>query len=463
MLQVTQYLYKYELRPDSFLVLNTLTGAMDVVNERLNAVLVPRAPVDPASLPQEELEMLVARGYLLPPQEDRAQVARWFEEFREKLRSWHFIVCPTFTCNLRCPYCYEDLAIRESKTAQTRTQVDDMFLAMERFIDERRAKFVHVELYGGEPFLKANKHVVEDIMRRCGSRGWSLSGITNGTQLDAYFDVFDTLNGALEQLQITMDGPREIHNKLRLNAVGRGTYEEISRNVTGVLERGIGVILRVNVGVGNVQHLPRLFNAFEEMGWTKNPRFVCMLAPVTDHKCTGCVSNYQPEFMLLTQLHEVFGDWEATRDRYRVSFGVDIERRTHLLRKVLFGKVSPTLRTKDLSGCSASNQHYLVFGADGLLYSCPETVGVPETAIGKYSPELSVDRERWGKWDLNISNTAKCSGCNIAPVCGGACPWHGMNSSSIEAYTPHCNYAQQTIKAYLDANKHHVLKLLDET
>lgn len=460
-LQVTQYLFQYELRPNAYLLLNTLTGAMDVVEERLHRLLTPRAPLDPATLPPEEAEMLIARGYLVPPNEDRTRVAQWLAEFKDKLRSWHFIVCPTFTCNLRCPYCYEDLAIRQSKTAQTPTQTDHMFAAMDRFVEERGAKFVDVEMYGGEPFLRVHRNTVESIMRRSVERGWMLSGITNATQLDAYLDLFKEFGSHVKQLQITMDGPQEVHDRLRINSAGRGTYHEICRNVSSVLELGVGVVLRVNTGVDNVSHLPRMFEAFEQMGWTKHEHFVCMLAPITDHKCTGCVANYQPEFRLLTQLHELFPDWEATRDRYHVSMGYDIERRTHLLRQGIFGKAPRTITDKNLAGCSASNQHYVVFGADGNLYSCPETVGIPEQAIGRYTPELVVDRKRWSKWELNIANTPKCASCSIAPVCGGACPWQGVNSSSFDAYVPHCNYAKQTLNTYLDLNKHHLLKLLD--
>lgn len=461
MLYVTQYLYQYELRPDAFLILNTLTGALDVVPERLSTLLKPRAEIDPASLIPEETQMLLDRGYLLPADDERARVGQWFDDFKQRLRSWHFIVCPTFSCNLRCPYCFEGLEIRQSKTRQTRTQVDDMFLAMEDLIAERQANYVEIELYGGEPFLRSNRDTVAAIMRQARSKGWKISGITNATQLDAYFDLFEECAGSIEQLQITMDGPREIHNRLRIYANGKGTYEEICDNVSGALTRGVAVVLRVNVGPDNVPHLPRLFEAFETNGWTKYEDFVCMLSPVTDHHCTGCVSNYQPEFQLLGQLHELMGDWEAARERYHISMGYDIERRTYLLRQAIFGKTSRAVRTRDLSGCSASNQHYLVFGADGLLYSCPETVGMPEVAIGRYSPEFKLDRARWAQWDINISNTSKCASCSIAPVCGGACPWQGVNSSSFDAYVPHCNYASQTIKSYLDLNRDHILRMID--
>src|SRR5262249_38931228 len=160
--------------------------------------------------------------------------------------------CPTFTCNLRCPYCYEDLEIRQSKSAVSPLQVDHMFEAMGRFVDERAARDVLLELFGGEPFLRANRHTVELIVERAANKGWKISGITNGTQIDAYFSVFERLSPAITQIQVTIDGPQEIHDRLRINANGLGSYDGICRNVTGLLERDVPVALRINTGTDNV-------------------------------------------------------------------------------------------------------------------------------------------------------------------------------------------------------------------
>ncbi|RAP30378.1 hypothetical protein C2W64_01570 [Brevibacillus laterosporus] len=327
----------------------------------------------------------------------------------------------TFTCNLRCPYCYEGLDIRSSKTAMTKEQIHQMFSSMDQLIQERGATSVHLQYFGGEPFLRSNKAIVEDITLQAVERGWTISGITNGTQIDQYFDLFSRIPGKVDQIQITMDGPEEIHNQLRIRADGGGTYLQICRNVTKLLELNIPVLLRVNTGTDKVSHLPRMSAEFEQMGWTASPHFMCQIAPINDHACTGCVPNYQPEFKLLTQLHEMFGDWEVARDRYRLALGYDMERRTSLLRQAIYGKDSIMWRGEsiDLTGCSASKHHYVVYGAEGFIYACPESVGNKEAAIGHYSPEHFIDRNKWNKWDLNISNTSKCSECNIAPVCGG--------------------------------------------
>ncbi|MBL0388257.1 radical SAM protein [Tumebacillus sp. ITR2] len=462
MLYATQYIYDYKLEDETHVILNTLTGALDVVSERTTKLLKSKGPLDPALFDADELEVLTERGYLLPHDEERAQVATWFSDYAERMKAFHFIVCPTFTCNLRCPYCFEDLEIRQSKTRMSDEQVEKMYEAMDRLIEMRGAEYAHLQLYGGEPFLRANRDLVSSIIERAVSKGWGVSGITNGTQIDAYFDLFERLPaGTIEQIQITMDGPEEMHNQLRIYADGRGSYEEIKRNVTRLLELEVPVLLRVNTGIDNVSELPRLVQSFEDNGWTQHPHFQCQIAPITDHGCTGCVPNYQPEFKLMRQLHELFENWEEARERYHLMLGYDLERRTSLLRRALYGTSSELAEAIDLSGCSASRQHYVVFGAEGLLYACPETVGMTEIAIGRYAPEYELDTKSWNKWAVNISNTSKCASCNIAPVCGGACPLQGFNSSSFDAYEPHCNFAQQSIKSYLDLNKSRVLELLE--
>jgi len=460
-LHVTQYLYAYPLRADQTLLFNTLTGAVDAVESGLADRLRPRAACPPSLFSAEERGFLLERGYLVSGDRQQQDVAAWFDAFKQRLRSFHFIVCPTLTCNLRCHYCYEPLDNRQSRTTMTPAHIVSLLRAMDRLIEERGAETVHLEFFGGEPFLRSHRPVVEAMMQAADERGWSLSGISNGTQLDAYVPAFARHAGAISQLQITLDGPRAIHDTIRVNARGAGSYDAICRNVSAMLDLDIPMVLRVNVGADTTVELPQLFAAFDAMGWTSYGHFHCQLAPINDHGCTGCVSGYQPEFTLLHQLHAVFDDWEDTRERYHVTLGYDMERRTSLLRTALYGRQSSLLRRHDLSGCSASNQHYVVFGADGLLYACPETVGLSETAIGRFHPDYALDRQTWSRWDVNIANTGKCIDCNIAPVCGGACPWHGFNASSFDAYEPHCNYASQTIATYLDVNRARILELVD--
>jgi uncharacterized protein len=458
---VTQYIYTYSLNADQSLVVNTLTGAVDILEKRLANLLKPRSRCGASAFAPGEMAFLVDRGYLLTHDRQQQEVAEWFTEFKQRMRSYHFIVCPTLTCNLRCHYCYEPLENRQSRTSMSPEHIVGMFGAMDRLIAERQASSVHMEFFGGEPFLRSHRHVVEPIIQEAVSRDWSISGISNGTQLDAYFPIFRRFLPWISQLQVTLDGPQSLHDTIRVNSQGRGSYREIRRNVTESLKLGIPIVLRVNVGSDTVEQLPTLFADFEAVGWTSYEYFHCQLAPVNDHGCTGCVANYQPEFKLLAQLHDRFDDWELSRDRYHVTLGYDMERRTSLLRRALYDKQSPLVRSRDLSGCSASNQHYAVFGADGFIYACPETVGIADAAIGRFFPTFHIDVGKWSKWDVNISNTAKCRDCNIAPICGGACPWHGFNASSYDAYEPHCNYAHQTITAYLDLNKARLIELLN--
>lgn len=459
----TQYIYQYRVNEDSVLVVNTMTGAADVVDNDLAKILKPSTEINITELPQELVEVLIERGYLTEQNDEKQRVAKWFEAYEKNVRGMQFIVCPSFTCNLRCFYCYEDLEIREAQNALTEDQVDRMFEAMDRVVQERNAGPIDMEFYGGEPFLAANKKIVEKMTRLAVERGWSISAITNGTQLHHFKDMFQRILPVINQIQISLDGPPEIHDKRRIHANGRGSFDMIADNVTMLLEMGVRVALRINTGANNAQELPTMFRIFEERGWLKYPNFASQLAPINDHLVTGCTPDYQPEHKLLSQLYEMYPDWERVREYYHVYLGYDLERRTKLFRRLLYGnEVQMEAELKpDLSGCSASKKQYLVFGADGRIYSCPETVGFEDAAIGRFDPVYELDYEMWGQWDLNISNTAKCVSCNIAPLCGGACPWHGFNASSFDAYEPHCNYAQNTIKSYLDLNKTRLIQLFE--
>lgn len=159
-------------------------------------------------------------------------------------------------CNLACSYCYkEDL----SRPAQGRrmdfaTAARSVDLLIESGAARERLNIV---FFGGEPLSNVPliRQVVDYAEARAEQAGRSIdfSLTTNATLLTpALIEYFDAHRFGLS---ISIDGPRELHDRHRRTVGGRGTYEVVARKVRLLLERyrSRPVGARVTLGGGNVE------------------------------------------------------------------------------------------------------------------------------------------------------------------------------------------------------------------
>lgn len=147
------------------------------------------------------------------------------------------IILPTERCNFRCVYCYEDFSIGKM-SANTISAVKA--LITRRAPDLRR---LNIAWFGGEPtlaiptILDINQTARREMVASRIPNARFTSGITtNGYRLDwsrfaALVDV------GVTYYQITLDGPREMHDSRRLRIDAKGTYEQIWRNLVTIAGR----------------------------------------------------------------------------------------------------------------------------------------------------------------------------------------------------------------------------------
>lgn len=454
-MRLSKYIYKHRLNDDVLLIMNTLTGAVDLVEPKVARILFNKDLHTLNDLDLETRTLLMSRGYLTDRNEEEF-VRESLETYYTSHPTLHFTICPTYTCNLSCPYCFQSDIHQDSPTLEL-TQINEMFQAMDQMIAKQPNAAVQFELFGGEPFLARNQSQVEYILQQAIHRNWPILSITNGTELGAYFTILKEHSEHFHHMQITLDGPKQIHDQLRKYKDNTGSFDQICTNVNFLLEHHIPVTIRINTGKDNVRDLPEMFDLFERLQWTSSPDFSCQISPINDNFNTGNVAGFQPEYELLEQLHSIFPDWEATRTRYNVSLGYFMEKKLRILRKAIFDTDDDQYYF-DLSGCSASRLHNLVFGADGLLYPCVETVGFPDYSIGSYLQGLQLNEEKWQRWNRDIVVNEKCSQCNLAPLCGGGCVLKGSSDGELKDFESNCSYTRQYLQTYLELHRDRLLE-----
>jgi len=131
------------------------------------------------------------------------------------------VINMTDNCNLNCLYCY--------KAKAPDNLSDDVIQAFLNNLDKFES-LVRLQFLGGEPLLFKEK--IEMICRRVKQINNNISFYctTNGTLIDKY--IIDVINKYNIKLVLSVDGPKKIHDKLRPNMNGSGSYNQIIDNIS---------------------------------------------------------------------------------------------------------------------------------------------------------------------------------------------------------------------------------------
>lgn len=169
---ISDYILTCRLSNGRHLIFNSLSGAMDLVEEHISQFL-QKQPYTTCTLSAQEEQFLMDRGYLY---EDRAGEQTLISRYKEYLDHHHsaeisFVFCPSMTCNLKCVYCFEPQEIRSSNERMTEDQVRAAFLAMDQMMDKHHSTKHHFIIFGGEPLLPLNDSVVGLILSLAQERG----------------------------------------------------------------------------------------------------------------------------------------------------------------------------------------------------------------------------------------------------------------------------------------------------
>jgi uncharacterized protein len=484
-LRTSSYTIYVDLPEDDgeMLLVHTYTGAFDRVSRRVATWVrsleagrppkplygewtpEPSGDVDggEAGRPTEAtIEILHRRGYLTPM--TREEEEEFFTRFVEKLHARHlrrwpsYLFMPTYDCNLRCAYCFQDHMRTDGRFAHllrrmTPGMVDRLFAAMPRIealhgIPADATPQLDIGFFGGEPLLAANREIVEQVIRRGRERGearfWAIS---NGTELDAYADLLGP--AGLGSIQITLDGPPAEHDRRRVYADGQGSWDRIARNVDLALERGAQVAIRTNVDRANLGGLAALAAEIAARGWDRHPGFSSQVAPVR-------ASNGK------TDAGTTLDAWEL--DRHLTAMRQDDPRLAVLgrlddglrqqARRIFARRGLPAFKP---SFCSAHTGMY-IFDPFGDIYACWEKTGDEKVRIGHVDEGSEVHfnfdlRSLWQK--RTVASNPVCLKCRYNLFCGGGCAVLAAGHAGGDFYRNYCDgfahrFRASVAEAYLD-------------
>jgi uncharacterized protein len=213
------------------------------------------------------------------------------EEFAASFfnESLHLILLPTERCNFRCTYCYEDFSI-----GRMNSEVRE---GVKRLLDRRLngLRSLSISWFGGEPLVA--RDIVEDIsahiIRAAGKRpelSYEGDVTTNGYLLDLS-SVERLAELGIRSFQISLDGPQPLHDKTRVRANGKGSFDRIWGNLLAIRDAdfNVNVVLRIHLTPENIHAMPDFLARIRET-FLCDRRFSVLLKPV---ERMGGVNNGQ--------------------------------------------------------------------------------------------------------------------------------------------------------------------------
>jgi uncharacterized protein len=469
---------------DEMLLVHGYTGAYDKVSRRVAEYLLSQEsgpPPEPlygewssepslhsggvAEAPSEPtLEVLEKRGYLtrLSVEEEQGRLARTAKVLHRRAveNGPNYLFMPTYQCNLRCPYCFQDHMrtdpayshLLRTISRETVDRILATFPTLERShgIEDGDEFARTVGFYGGEPFLAENRPIIEYIMNGVRALGpvnfWAVS---NATQLDAYADLIGP--EGIASIQITIDGPPEEHDKRRIHADGSGSFAQIARNVDLCLDRGAQVQIRMNIDRNNLHQLPRVAEEFVARGWDKRRGFMvytARIAPANDQ--TPLSSTFNTTWELDQGIDELRALHPAMKIIGRPDDGLE-----YRARKLFEGRGHGLAQFKS-SFCGAHSGMY-IFDAFGDIYACWEKTGDARIRIGRVldggQVEMNQGLNKMWRSRTPASNPT-CRKCRYAFQCGGGCAVLAEGQKG-KFFTNYCDgfadrFRHSVAKAYLD-------------
>ncbi len=454
---------------DSHVIFNPLNGLIDIatMSDAASIAELQRSGVIETDAARAMANYLLERGHAYPSAEkEEDALEEQVRAARQKFAALApnvYTVCPTLACNLGCAYCFEGDSLRDKpQGVMGQAQTQRLFAAIDLLESERaqrqradaNAKGVApgsakgvakscISLFGGEPLLPSTRTCVAEIMEFAEARGFTLAATTNGVNIVRFGDLLERHAHIFDGVQITLDGPKAMHDSRRHRLGGQGTFDEIVRGIDLLVALEIRVDLRVNLDVTNLPTLPELCAFIRDRGWSESCGVQTIVAPVTMHSpqqqqeeasggggsCGGAsYSKAMDELDMHRALVALAQEHPIVSEVCSFAHLRHLDHLTHAIDEQA-GKQAAALqrRTKADPGprywyCEQGTGQQFVFTPDGHIYTCTEAVGKVRHAVGRFEPDLSIWRRQSSEWlGRTILSHPKCRQCPISTLCGGGC------------------------------------------
>jgi uncharacterized protein len=409
-MRVIKNLISIDLKNENsdYLFVNGINGSADIIHKKEREIVENWQKSDKIIVKNEFEKSLYdymsSRQYIMNEEDEQKskqnvinRLKKTFEERVQNQRIAWFVL--TYSCNFACPYCYEKDV--EGSPIISKDMVDKIFSS--------NPNIEYIGFFGGEPLLNNNMEIIKYIISKAPNAKYS--AITNGYNLVDYMEILKSID--VLNIQVTLDGAKDLHNKTRCLRNGLPSYDRIIDGVKKCIENEIPIKIRMNISPENIENCLEEKRRIESTEWGKNVEFE--LQPL--FQCSSSVK---------TELHQSLFD----NDTNEKSIKNQIYKKLSPISDFLYNgkKLRPILKNCDRDGQSRFYDPY------GNIYNCILAVGKAHKSIGQYYPEFLLKEKSYHTRDITTIET--CKNCANSLLCGGGCP--NALPEEIDVFSPNC-------------------------
>ena len=338
------------------------------------------------------------------------------------------------TCNLNCAYCFASQGKYHGDRALMSFEVGKR--ALDFLIEHSGTRRnLEVDFFGGEPLM--NWEVVKQLVayartqEEAHHKRFRFTLTTNGMLIDD--DVINFCNREMSNVVLSLDGRKEIHDRLRVDYAGNGSYDRIVPKFQKLVKArgGRNYYMRGTFTHANPDFTQDVLH-MADLGFTE----LSMEPVVCDPSDPAALTPEDIE--IVKQQYELLAEEMLRRERegHPLTF-------YHYMIDLTGG---PCIY-KRISGCGSGTE-YMAVTPWGDLYPCHQFVGEEAYRLGNIWDGVTNTALREEFRACNAYARPECADCWAKLYCSGGCAANAYHATgSIRGvYAPGCELFRKRIE-----------------
>ena len=311
------------------------------------------------------------------------------------------------TCNLNCDYCFAAQGKYHGERAVMSFEVGKRAID---FLIEHSAgrRNLEVDFFGGEPLMNWDvcKQIVEYArsVEKAHDKNFRFTLTTNGLNLND--EVIEFANREMHNVVLSLDGRKEVHDRLRKTVGGQGSYDVIVPKFQHFVEKreGRGYYMRGTFTHHNVDFTNDLFHMLD-LGFTELSMEPVVCPPNDPYALT------KEDLPRLFEQYEILAKEQIRRRR---------EGRPFTFYHYMIDLTGGPCIYKRISGCGSGTE-YMAVTPWGDLYPCHQFVGDEAYKLGDLWNGVTNTELRDEFKLCNAYARPDCKDCWAKLYCSGGC------------------------------------------
>lgn len=360
------------------------------------------------------------------------------ETLSESKKKIQLSLAITYSCNLRCSYCFQQKYDGLARKPITLSELETILDKISILIYKNPELEISLGLFGGEPLLPKNEPIIDRVFQYCVENKLKVDITTNGIFLPYFAKKLIIYRSIISVVAITINTlPEKYKDIVKITKVANNT-EKLLAVTKLLLDYGLTMDVGTNFDKTNINDFVTLYDYFVKNRYFQKENFHWNIGRVDDRLFdTGYDDYIISETDILLQLMKV-------RDQ--------VPRNLHAgfiqTCKNLTDKLNLSFNQSQTKGtynyCWNVSPYDRVFYIDNELniFRCTVTVGRPQYILGNLREIDLLNYKHETKTFLDYKD---CQRCHIGGFCSGGCKL----SADVDFYKQ-CNWEKKEFEKFIN-------------